>query len=122
MILIGELAHKTGLSVRTIRFYEEKGVIESVERDANNKRLFDDDETVHWLIFVRYLRKTGMSITDIQEYRKLIDQGDDTIPERIRILEKQKTKVLADIQEKYTEIEQIDHKLNNYRNGVDGFL
>ncbi|GAY73421.1 MerR family transcriptional regulator [Lentilactobacillus kosonis] len=122
MILIGELARRTQLSVRTIRFYEEKGLIDAVDRDQNNNRLFDDDETVHWLNFIKYLRRTGMTVKNIQEYHQLMKAGPKTIPERIKILENQKAKVLADIEEKYAEIDQIDHKLSRYRKGTNGYV
>lgn len=121
MLLIGQLAKETGISIGTIRFYEEKGILEATTRDDNNNRLFDE-EALKWLTFVKYLRKTGMSIKNIQHYRKLLDAGKETIPERIRIIEQQKQKVLAEIADKQEQIAHLDHKLERYRQGHDNYV
>ncbi len=38
---IGELARRTGLSVRTIRFYADAGVVQPSARSAAGYRLYD---------------------------------------------------------------------------------
>jgi len=121
MILIGQLAKITGLSIRTIRFYEEKGILTATSRDAQNNRLYDDD-TTHWLIFVSYLRQTGMSVRDLAQYRQLIDQGAQTLPQRMTLLREQRTKVLQQIVAKNEQIRQIDHKLAHYQDDLSRYV
>lgn len=63
-----------------------------------------------------------MPVKEIQAYYALIRQGPGTVAKRLAILEAQKAKVEADIQEKYTEIAHIDHKISQYQAGLKGYL
>lgn len=121
MILIGQLAKITGLSIRTIRFYEEKNVLTATSRDAQNNRLYDDDAT-HWLLFVKYLRQTGMSIQNLAQYRQLVDQGDQTLSQRILLLRDQRAKVVQQIEDKNEQLRQIDHKLAHYQDDLVRYI
>ena len=42
MIRIGEVAERTGVTTRTIRYYEEIGLLASPERRKGEHRLYDD--------------------------------------------------------------------------------
>lgn len=112
---IGETAKVTGLSIRTIRYYEDVGILSDIIRNQSGQRIFTDFD-IHWLIFTKYLRETGMSIKEIVKYKVLVDLGDETINERIQILERQKQKAIQAILEKQEQIKQIDHKIANYKN------
>jgi len=59
---IGEAAKASGLSAKTIRYYEEIGLIRA-RRDANGYRAFDADD-VHRLAFLNRSRGLGFSIED----------------------------------------------------------
>ncbi|AEV95659.1 MerR family transcriptional regulator [Pediococcus claussenii] len=120
LITIGQLAKQSNLSIRTLRFYEDKGILSSI-RDRNNNRLYDDNAQ-HWANFVKYLRDSGMGLNDIQHYHQLILQGDATVAERIAILENQKQIIHSEIKAKEEQIKQIDHKLSNYRSEKKGYL
>ncbi|MDP9021544.1 MAG: MerR family DNA-binding transcriptional regulator, partial [Actinomycetota bacterium] len=41
---IGEVADRVGLSLRTVRYYEEVGLIEPSDRTAGGFRLYTDDD------------------------------------------------------------------------------
>ncbi|MFD8495935.1 MerR family transcriptional regulator [Amycolatopsis sp. NPDC059657] len=60
---IGELAELTGVSVRTIRFYCDEGILES-RRSAGGHRRFDPT-AVEQLSLVRRLRRLGLDLTAI---------------------------------------------------------
>ncbi|MGW0252721.1 MerR family transcriptional regulator [Nocardia goodfellowii] len=69
---IGELARRTGLAVRTIRFYCDEGVLES-QRSPGGHRMFDADDATDRLLLVRRLRALGLgldSITDVLHGRR----------------------------------------------------
>jgi DNA-binding transcriptional MerR regulator len=42
MYTVKEVAQKTNLTVHTIRFYTDKGLIPNVQRNKNNARLFEE--------------------------------------------------------------------------------
>ncbi|WP_323035947.1 Cu(I)-responsive transcriptional regulator [Pararhodobacter sp.] len=59
---IGEAAKASGLPAKTIRYYEEIGLIQP-QRDANRYRAFDADD-VHRLAFLNRARGLGFTIED----------------------------------------------------------
>ncbi|MEU7140262.1 MerR family transcriptional regulator [Nocardia sp. NPDC046473] len=66
LVSIGELAHRTGLAVRTVRFYCDEGILES-RRSAGGHRLFDADRATERLLLVRRLRALGLGLDSITE-------------------------------------------------------
>ncbi|GAA0238150.1 hypothetical protein GCM10009539_24280 [Cryptosporangium japonicum] len=59
---IGELARRTGLSVRTIRFYADAGVVPATTRSGAGYRQYDADAVAR-LELVRTLRDLGLALT-----------------------------------------------------------
>ncbi|WP_203184756.1 MerR family transcriptional regulator [Streptomyces pratensis] len=67
---IGELARRTGLTVKTIRFYSDRGIVKPTERNPAGYRLYDT-HAVARLAFVRTLRELGL---DLPTIRKVVDR------------------------------------------------
>src|SRR5439155_1143441 len=67
---IGELAAKVGLTERTIRYYEERGLLESVKRLDGGQRVYTDDD-VRRLKFIQKLKMLGLSLAEMQELETL---------------------------------------------------
>jgi DNA-binding transcriptional MerR regulator len=67
---IGELARKVDLSQRTIRYYEEIGLLHSVRRIENGKRVYTDDD-VRRLKFINRLKVLGLSLAEMVELEKV---------------------------------------------------
>jgi DNA-binding transcriptional MerR regulator len=70
---IGELSRRTGLSVKTIRYYSDVGLVPEAERTASGYRRYDAAAVVR-LEFVRTLRELGLDIATI---RRVLDSGED---------------------------------------------
>lgn len=62
---IGELAQRTGLPVKRIRFYSDLGVVPPTERSSTGYRLYDVDALAR-LDLVRTLRELGVELATIQ--------------------------------------------------------
>jgi DNA-binding transcriptional MerR regulator len=62
---IGELARRTGLSVKTIRFYSDQGVVPPTDRTPAGYRLYDIDALAR-LELVRTLRDLGVDLATVQ--------------------------------------------------------
>jgi DNA-binding transcriptional MerR regulator len=62
---IGQLAQRTGLQARTIRFWSDSGVVPPVQRSEGGYRLYDA-EAVARLDLVRTLRDLGLGLDAIQ--------------------------------------------------------
>ncbi|MGI5455646.1 MerR family transcriptional regulator [Streptomyces sp. CA-249302] len=67
---IGELARRTGLSVKTIRFYSDRGIVAPTDRTPTGYRRYGIEAVVR-LDFVRTLRDLGLGLPTI---RKVVDQ------------------------------------------------
>ena len=62
---IGEVARRAGVSVRTVRFYEEKGLLTATGTTSGGMRLYAERD-VNRLLFVRRLKILGLSIEEIR--------------------------------------------------------
>jgi DNA-binding transcriptional MerR regulator len=62
---IGELARRTGLTVRTIRFYSDAGVVPPTDRTHAGYRLYDLDAVARFDL-VRTLRELGVDLPTVQ--------------------------------------------------------
>jgi DNA-binding transcriptional MerR regulator len=65
LITIGELARRTGLTVRTLRFYADSGLVAPAARSDAGYRLYDADAAVRAEL-VRTLRELGVDLPTIR--------------------------------------------------------
>ncbi|HBB32653.1 MAG TPA: heavy metal-responsive transcriptional regulator [Cyanobacteria bacterium UBA8803] len=72
---IGEVANQTGLSVKTIRYYEEMGLLApATTRAESGYRLFTS-QAVNRLGFIKKAQSLGLSLSEIQEILQVYDSG-----------------------------------------------
>ena len=72
---IGELAAATGATTKTLRFYEESGLLPQPERAANGYRDYGP-EALSRLDFIRRGRAAGLTLAQIREVIDIRDAGD----------------------------------------------
>ncbi|WP_460069659.1 helix-turn-helix domain-containing protein [Streptomyces sp. YKOK-I1] len=65
LFTIGELARATGLTVRTIRYWSDEGVLTPVTRSTGGYRLYDAESTAR-LELIRTLRELGLGLADVR--------------------------------------------------------
>ena len=97
---IGELAAATGTSAKTLRFYEEQGLLPPPDRAANGYRDYGLD-AVSRLDFIHRGRTAGLTLAQIRQIIDLRDAGDtpchfvrDLLGERLSDIDRQ----IADLQ------------------------
>lgn len=113
---IGEMAKAVGISEYTLRYYEKKGLIR-VRRNNAGRRCYDESD-IEWIKFIKRLKDTGMLLKDIKEYSRLRYEGNTTMPERLKMLEKHREYVLEQ-QKKWTEyLSNLDDKITFYRDSI----
>jgi len=71
-VRIGQLAARSGVGVRTIRFYEQAGLLPAPPRTAGGYRSYDDDAVIR-LRFVRSAQTLGLSLAEIAEVLRIRD-------------------------------------------------
>lgn len=65
LMTIGEAAARSGMARKTIRFYEQIGLVRPAQRFANQYRAYKEGD-VHTLRFVHRARTLGFSLKDIE--------------------------------------------------------
>lgn len=63
-LTIGELSRRTGVRVKTIRFYSDEGLLPPVERSASGYRLYDEGHVAR-IDLIRTLREAGVGLEAI---------------------------------------------------------
>lgn len=105
---IGELAEATGTTAKTLRFYEDTGLLRSA-RAANGYRDFDQDAVAR-LDFVRRGRAAGLTLAQIREVIDIRETGDapcrhvfDLLGSRLEDIDRQ----IADLQTLRATVDQL---------------
>lgn len=68
---IGELAEKTSLSLRTIRHYDEIGLLKASGRSEGGFRLYTQEDLSR-LILIRRMKPLGFSLEEMTELLRII--------------------------------------------------
>lgn len=91
---IGALADRSGLTTKTIRYYESIGLLDDPERTPAGYRDYRDD-AVERLRFIRDAQASGLSLCEVQSILELKDAGARSCDHTIALLERH----IADIDE-----------------------
>ena len=95
---IGELAHLSGLSVKTIRYYEDIGLLApTVERSSSGYRLFQS-QVLNRLAFIKRAQSLGLSLQEIKPLLALHDRGELPCPEVKEQLQKKISAIAAEME------------------------
>ena len=119
MYTMMQVCREADMTYQTLKFYCNEGLVPNVKRDANNRRVFDERD-VRWIKDLACLKRCGMSIQEMREYLALCLQGESTIPERKRVLEKKQEALRGQIRELQDSIDYIDFKQQFYDDVLEG--
>lgn len=113
---IGELAAKVGMTERTIRYYEELGLLDSVKRLDGGTRVYTDDD-VRRLKFIRKLKVLGLSLQEMHELEGMYktERSNRTVlPRLIELLDAH----LATVDGRISELHGLRDEIRSYREHV----
>ncbi len=119
MYTMMQACREADMTYQTLKFYCNEGLVPNVKRDMNNRRVFDEKD-LKWIKDLTCLKRCGMSIQEMREYLALCLQGESTIPERKRVLEKKQTALREQIKELQDSIDYIDFKQQFYDDVLSG--
>lgn len=111
-LTIAQTAEMLDVSAHTLRYYERIGLV-SVPRDASGNRRYDAD-AVRRLVFLTRMRLSGMAIRDLQHYVELVDEGEDTVPERLEMLLEHRDTIRRQISELTLSLAATEYKIATY--------
>jgi DNA-binding transcriptional MerR regulator len=112
LMTVGELADRTGLSIKAIRRYEGLGLIYSAGRSESGYRLFD--ESALWCAqVISRLRSLGLTIKEITELgRAHLDRPDDPLgPHLAGLLDRATQR----IDERIADLVAVRRRIDAYR-------
>lgn len=105
-MLIGELAEQTGLSIKTLRYYEQVGVIDVAERTPGGYRTYDQT-VLERLRFVRAAQAVGLTLGEIREIVAFRERGQSPCAHVHRVLENH----TAEVDRRIRELRQLRSEL-----------
>lgn len=106
---VGETAKILNIAPSALRYYDKEGLLPFVERSSGGMRVFKEED-FNWLFIIDCLKKSGLSIKDIKRYIDMTLLGDETIDERLVMFQKQKAKVLSQMEELQKTLDTIEYK------------
>ena len=110
---IGKFSELTGLSVHTLRYYEQEGLLTPVRSQANRRGYTEQD--LAWVAFIRRLKDTGMPRGDIRRFAQLRAQGDAAIAPRLAMLTEHRAQLDRQIAQLTGHRQKLDEKIRFYR-------
>ena len=103
---IGELADHLGVNPKTIRYYEDIGLLPAPERTPGGYRSFGED-AVERLTFIKTAQRLGITLDEVREILALRDRGEAPCAYVRDVLRRQ----VADIQQRLAELAAMRDEL-----------
>src|SRR5437773_1813874 len=107
-LTVGQLAHATGVPAKTIRYYEQVGVLPVPRRSGAGYRQYSRHD-VHRLLFIRRARALGLSLANLKALTGDLDSGEClTMRPRLHALV---TEQLRTVQQQIAEFQLLERQL-----------
>ncbi|MBW7859363.1 MAG: MerR family transcriptional regulator [Leptonema sp. (in: Bacteria)] len=112
----GELASKAGVSQRTVRYYEELGLIHPLDRLPGGRREFTED-ALQRLRFISRLKKAGISLEEMQHLNQIfsIQQSTSVMLQEADYL---LTGHLSRIAQQKKDLDQVEKEINAFKRQI----
>ena len=114
---VGELAKKMNISVHTLRYYDDEGLLRHVKRSPNGRRIFTQRDVI-MLNTIECLKSVGMSLKDIKQYIDWCEEGFSTVQKRYDLFAEKKELVERQIEELEHILKTINGKCDFYKNAL----
>ena len=118
MMKIAEVSEKYGIPQDTLRYYEREGVIPAIKRGNGHIRDYSEDDCKA-IEFAQCLKAAGFSVEEIVEYNKLYALGDETIPNRLALMQRKKDELLQQQAALEKALKLLNHKIFCYERAVE---
>lgn len=91
-MFIGELASRTGVNTKTIRYYEGIGLLPPAARTPSGYRQYGEED-VDRLEFIRNAKALGVALEEIKEVLAFRARGDSPCPYVVKLLDAKVTEI-----------------------------
>ncbi len=106
-------AKLTRISSATIRYYEREGLVGPIKRINGVREIEQTD--LDRLDFILCVKRCGMTLGQIKHFITIFQQGDQTIPERLTILQNQLVASEQKALELQASIRHLKTKINDVK-------
>jgi MerR family transcriptional regulator, copper efflux regulator len=111
LLQIGQVAERTGLSLRTIRFYEENGLVRPTSRSDGGFRLYSEDDVAR-LEVIKRMKPLGFRLEEMQELLTLLADlserpGDAALTDRLQMFHEAATARVVALREQLATAERF---------------
>lgn len=114
LVQIGELARQLNITTRTIRYYEEIGLMGKTDRIGGSTRSYNKNDILR-LKFILKMKGMGISLKETQELSDIFDINDQSFstitPKLIEILDHH----IARVDEKTADLSSLRQDIVAYR-------
>ena len=114
---ISEVARKMNLTIPTLRYYDNLGLLPNLKKNKAGNRIFTDED-IEVIRIIGYLKKSGIQLNEIKEFINWCKQGDATLENRLNLFKRRKGKVLQQINELQETLSLIEFKEWYYTKAV----
>ena len=117
---IGEVAKRLGITPRTIRYYEELGLLDPPLRIEKGIRFYSDED-IKRIKFILKLKDLGLTLKEMMELADIYNQHKQPInilPKLVEILDKH----LEKIDEKMSRLASLRRDIVDYRKKIVSML
>jgi DNA-binding transcriptional MerR regulator len=123
-LTIGEVAKSSGVTAKTIRYYEQIGVLPAPRRGVSGYRLYDGP-AVERLTFIRRARSLGVSLRQLKTLIGALDgQPRPALRPRLRAMIGEQLGTvksrMAELDVLRQELEHVLKRMSDWKTGPDG--
>ena len=116
MYTIGEVSEMFGLPVSTLRYYDKQGLFPEITR-VSGIRKFSERE-LESLRVIECLKKAGLEIKDIPQFRIWCNEGPSTYPQRKALFEERKAHMEEEIAHMNRALDMLKFKCWYYEQAI----
>lgn len=114
-LLIGDLARQVGIDPRTIRYYEEAGIMPPPARLANGYRVYSEADATR-LRFIRRARALDFALDDIGEILAFRERGEAPCLYVLRTIDRK----IEEVGQRIADLERLRRDLVEVRQAAQG--
>jgi len=114
---IGELAGILKMSPRTIRYYEEVGLLNSIKRVEGAKRIYTDQD-LRRLRFIKRLKLLGLTLVEMKELEdiyRIHKTNKKALPKLLELLDRR----MGEIDERVSSLKKLKVEIMSYREKIE---
>lgn len=110
---INEVSKHFPVSMEKLQYYEQNGLLESERLQDGSSNYKNVD--FRRIGLIHFLLDTGLELNVLKGFLKLLDSSATTKDEQIRILRKQRYRLLDDIHNKQQSLDQLDYLIHEIK-------